>query len=195
MTAEEWGIPILDLAMQATEIVRPARKWGTTSRSARMEGTYFFYANDYIWHRLAFDPGQLPRTGCRCAVEPNFSTHEDLPRAKVLHDIQQKRWIARQWQKAGVRIFVDLNVEPCFRDLALLGVPYGWRAYATRKHRDVRLSELEADWRMAVKHADTEDVLFAVFGGGQRVKKMCGDRGWEWCPEHRDVVKKAVAVG
>lgn len=187
MTAEWWGIPTLDLNRQATGIVTPVVKWGTTRRG-EPAGTYHFYCDDYKYNRLWLDPGKVSGMTCWVAIEPNFSTHVGMSRAEVLWGIYRKRTLARLWQDDGVAILVDLDVEPCFRDLSLLGVPAGWNAYATRIHRGVPFSEIEADHAQATAHAGRPDPFFVVFGGGQKIQVACRDRGWPWIPEHRQVI-------
>lgn len=187
MTAEELGIPTLDLDRQAREVVFPVVKWGTAKRGENA-GTYHYYSDDYKFSRLWLDPSRVSSLTCVVAVECNFSTYAGMPRAEALWGIYRKRTLARLWQDAGVAILVDLNVEPCFRDLSLLGVPRGWNAYATRIHRSVPFAEIEADFAQAVAHAGRPDPLFVVFGGGQRIEVACRQRGWPWIPEHRQVV-------
>jgi hypothetical protein len=188
VTAEDWGIPTLDPALQAAEIVAPVVKWGTIPRGLRA-GTIHMYTTDYKFTRLWIDPAKFVAARPAVAVECNFSTHAGMPRAEALWGIYRKRALSRRWQEAGIRIVVDLDVEPCFRDLALLGVPRGWDAYATRIHRGIPFSVVEEDHALAVAHSGRPDPLFVVFGGGQRVQVACRDRGWPWVPEHRQVVE------
>lgn len=195
MTAEEWGIPTLDLAMQAERLVAPVTKWGTRRRDEPMPGTWHLFTDDYRFTHLWNAPQILPATGCVVTVEANFSTWEAMPRAEALHRIFRKRVLARMWQQEGVRIIVDLNVEPGFRDIALLGVPEGWNAYATRAHRGVPFSVIEEDFALAVHHSGRPDPFFVVFGGGYAsTKPECLKRGWQWVPEHRQVVEGKVAA-
>jgi hypothetical protein len=186
--AAAWGIPTLDLARQATGFPAPVVKWGTVKRGTPAE-TVHFYADDYKFSRLWHEPAKLIAAQPIVAVEVNFSTHADMPRAEVLWGIYRKRTLSRAWQQAGIAIAVDLNVEPAFRDLALLGVPPGWAAYATRIHRGVPFGVVEADHAQAVAHAGVARPLFVVFGGGQKVACACRRRGWLWIPEHRQVVE------
>jgi hypothetical protein len=188
VTAEWWGIPTLDPAMQAIGLVTPVIKWGTTRRGMPA-GTFHFFADDYHWSRLWHDSSKLIDARPTVCVEPNFSTHAQMPRWEAFVGICKKRTLARMWQRAGIRILVDLDVEPCFRDLALLGVPRGWNAYATRIHRGVPFEVIEADHALAAEHAGRPDPFFVVFGGGQRIQVACRERGWPWVPEHRQVVE------
>lgn len=188
MIADSWGIPILDVARQAAGLAAPVVKWGTARRGGAA-GTIHFYTDDYKFTRLWLDPSKVSGITCSVAVEVNFSTHANMSRAEALWAIFRKRTLARAWQAGGIRTVVDLNVEPKFRDLALLGVPAGWNAYATRVHRGVPFAVVEDDFAQAAAHAGRPDPFFVVFGGGQKVQVACRDRGWPWVPEHRKVVE------
>lgn len=153
-----------------------------------MDGTWHFYTDDYRFTALLNDPSPVVETGCVTAVEPNFSIHQQTPVAVGLFRIYQKRWIARYWQSKGIRIFVDLNVAPKFLDLNLLGVPEGWRAYATRGY-NAKVGHTIEEHEAACQRAGTESVLFVVYGGGEDVQQLCADRGFIWIPEHYDRVK------
>lgn len=171
-------IPTLDIAMQATELPEPITRWGRISRKAPMPGTYHFYTDDYKMTMLCRRPWMLPATGCRVAVEPNFSTWAGMDRPAATNAIFWKRSLARAWQHAGVRIVVDLNLHEDWRHLAFLGVPRGWRSYATRRHRGFDLDAIEREFAAAAEHAGTADILFFVIGGWKKVRDHCLARGW-----------------
>lgn len=176
-TDNEWGIPILDIRKQAQAVNAPVTKWGVVGRKSKMGGTYHFYTDDYKFAAVWDDPSGVVNSGCVNVVEPNYSTNDQMPRAVVLYRTFQKRWLARYWQEQGIRVFVDLNVMTQHRDLNLIGVPKGWRAYATRAL--MRYEELvEQDYQTATEHAGTDDVLFLVVGGNESIKQLCGERGW-----------------
>jgi hypothetical protein len=185
-------IPWLDVAMQATELAIPVVKWGSVARSSAITGTYHHYCEDYRFATQWRKPDRLPSSGCRVAVEVNYSSWADQPRDDVLKGIYKKRWLARHWQSRGVRILVDLNVADAHRDVGLLGVPFGWRAYATRKHWATTVAEIEDDWRQARDHAGTDDMLFCVFGGWKKVRDLCKERGWAWVPENMHAARGSV---
>jgi hypothetical protein len=195
MTVDEWGIPILNSALQARELIEPVVKWGTRARTEEMRGTYHFYAYDFHWTALWRDPSPVPRSGCAMAVEANYSTYAGMPRAEALWGICRKRTMARAWQADGVRILVDLDVHEDFWDLMLLGVPPGWSSYATRVQADVPWSSIEAAHELACARAGRDDPLFVVFGGGKATGPLCRGRGWLWVPEHRKSVEAAMAGG
>lgn len=183
-TDNDWGIPTLDLRKQADALDLPITRWGSISRhNARMPGTWHFYTDDYKFDALWDDPTPVVNSGCVNVIEPNFSTGQQMARAVALWGVFRKRWLARWWQSQGVRIFVDLNVEPQFHDLNLLGVPTGWRSYATRGDLDL----IEQDYAVACEHAGTDDLLFVVYGGPKALKTLCVERGWIWLPEDAQV--------
>ncbi len=191
--AEALGIPTLDLAWQATTLAVPVTKWGSIARSAPMPGTYHFYTHDYKFSALLKHPFKLVDSGCRVAVEPNISTWPGKAVAEVLAEVCRKRTLARLWQRSGVRLLVDLNVEPEFREVNLLGVPPGWASYAVRCHRGVDWSTIETDHAAAVARAGGP-VFLAVFGGGKAARARCEAAGWVHVPEHRHVVEGREAA-
>jgi len=181
-----FDIPVLLASMQATSVILPFVTWGA-KRSAGA-GTYHFYTDDNRFTRLIGDPTPVVNSGVACVVEPNFSIYGQMPRVLALGRIYHKRWIARFWQSEGLSIFVDLNVAQEFRQDNLLGVPSGWKAYATRGYTE-RLDDTLAEFDLACQHAETDEVLFLVYGGGQQVKELAKARGWLWYPEHMDKAK------
>jgi hypothetical protein len=156
-----------------------------------MDGSWHFYTWDYRYTRLVQNPEQVPATGCRVAVEPNYTITPETPRAEALWKVFLKRTLAAAWQAAGVRIVVDLNLDSDCRhhDLGLLGVPPGWPSYATRAHRGVPFEQIEREFDLAARHARGDVRLFCVFGGGRKTKAACKARGWSWVAEHRQVVQ------
>jgi len=129
-----WDIPMLNPALQATEVTFPVLKYGSRANGEQIDGMVHFYTRDQRFQALTKNPGVVPATGCKAAVEPNFSTSAVMPAAIALHRIYQKRMIAVAWQRAGVPLFVDLNVDRRFLEMNMLGVPQGWRAYANRAY-------------------------------------------------------------
>lgn len=183
----EWGIPSLNIHRQAKGIIGSFIKWGTMPRSQTHVGSYHFYADDYKFEALWSDPSILIQSGCKVIVEPNFSTHAQLPKAIALYDIWRKRWLTRFWQENGIHVLVDLNVEPIFDDINLLGVPVGWKAYCTRCYMSM-LNELERQYHLACTHAKTEDILFVIYGGRENAKTLADKYGWLHFPEQASEV-------
>ncbi len=188
-----WDVPTLDVRMQALQVELPWQSWGSKrgGRKRAMPGTYHFYVSDDRFEALWKDPMPVVLSGCHAAVEPNFTISLESPRAYVLWCVYRKRWLARYWQTEGVRVFVDLNVPAEYADLTFLGVPKEWRAYVTRGYTE-RMEATENEWRAACEHHGDADILFTVYGGGRAVKEMCGERGWGWIAEERDVMKGKV---
>jgi hypothetical protein len=182
-TDNEWGVPTLDLAMQAQAVDMPVTAWGSIPRTSRMAGTWHFYVDDYRFEALWADPSPVVNSRCVNAVEPNCSTNPDMPRAVALWGVFRKRWIARWWQSHGVRVFVDLNVEPEFAALNLLGVPRGWTAYATRWLDRYGEGDVVDQHARAREHAGG-DVLFVVIGGRGAAEEACQRNGWVWIREY-----------
>lgn len=171
----ELGIPTL-LDCQADWIEAPCRAWGSTGRTRINLGTWHFYVDDYRWSAIWENPWQVTDTQPVVCVEPNYSIQDETPPALAIASIYRKRWLARYWQSCGIKIFVDLFVPSHHQDWNLLGVPSGWRAYATRG-QDRNLDGLIEDHETARCHARTDQIVFAVFGGGPRVADWCQEQG------------------
>lgn len=182
-SSNEWGIPDLRLDRQADYIDLPVAVWGQFARTRKHRGTYHFYTDDCRFTGLWKDPQKLVASGCITAVEPNFSTSVDQPLAVTIWETYRKRWLARYWQENGVRMLVDMNVAPTAEAINMAGVPYGWRAYATRVHVGTRERTLDRQWKLAESYAGTDDFLFVVYGSANAVKVICEDRGWIFLKE------------
>lgn len=192
-TDNDWGIPLLDIKRQARGLDLPCERWGRKGRTLEMKGTYHFYTDDYKFAALWDDPTPLVFSGCRNIIEPNVSTNPHMAAAVALWGIYRKRWIARWAQSYGVGVFVDLNVDPAFEQLNLLGVPKGWRAWATRGY-DTMADLLERDYQTACTHAGSDDILFVVVGGGTGTHAACLQRGWVHIPQEAHVIEQREYV-
>jgi hypothetical protein len=181
-TDNQYGIPLLDINYQADALDLPVSIWGATKRAARMRGTWLFYTEDYRYEALWTDPTSVINSVCVNAAEPNYSCYSQMPFAVGLWAIYRKRWLARYWQSRGIRILVDLNVHERFADVNLMGVPQGWKAYATRGYSE-RLDSTDAEYARARERAGTSSILFVVYGGGKAVEAHCQQRGWIWINE------------
>lgn len=192
----EWGIPTLDLNMQATALDQPALIWGSVARSTRHRGTWLFYTSDDRYEALWKEPSAPLRTQCLTCTEPNFSAYTNMPLPVALWAIYRKRWIARYWQSQGVRIFADLNVGANWAELNRAGIPQGWKAFSTRGYVE-RLDSTHDEYRMACEIAGAGVTpLFVVYGGNVEVKQECKRMGWLWIPERMDVANaRGVADG
>lgn len=185
----DWGVPLLDLNMQAQAFDQPWQIWGSVARTTRMAGTWLFYTTDDRYEALWRDPSGILNTHCAAAVEPNFSAYSNMPKAVALWQVYRKRWIARWWQSYGVRLWVDLNVAQEHYDVNMLGIPAGWKSFATRGYTD-RIDNTHMEYEQAKRIAG-EDVtpLFLVYGGGKAVKAECQRMGWLWLQENMDTGK------
>jgi hypothetical protein len=126
----QYEIPLLDISKQAEFSILPVAGWGSVSRKTRFRGTWHFYIDDSKFSALWKHPESVLNTKAIYAVEPNFSTHIQMPFPVALYRIFQKRWLARFWQERDMGIFVDLNVAQTYQELNLQGVPLGWQSYA-----------------------------------------------------------------
>lgn len=184
-----WDIPLLDDSLQADFLDLPFLQWGTRCRKQTFRGTWGFYVDDYRFSALWKNPGAVINTGCNTAVEPNFTIDNHTPRAVALYQIYRKRYLARLWQQlGGVRILADLNVPAGFERENLLGIPQGWKAYATRGYSDL-LGKLDSELALAQEHANSTRVLFVVYGGGVAVKQWAEQNaaaGVLWHCEQQD---------
>lgn len=176
----DYDIPTLDLKMQATEAPLPWYLFGS-GRFQRQPGTVYFYTEDRRFESVWTGPQRILTTGAVVAVEPNYSVYVTTPKALAIWNTYRKRWIARWWQDRGIRILVDLYVSHEYADINLIGVPNGWRAFATRGIDNG--DYLDDHYRIACRVAGSDDVLFIVYGGHRSVKKICKERGWTWIPE------------
>ena len=187
-TDNEYGIPLLNIHKQAIAPVLPITQWGTVGRNVRMYGTYAFYVDDYRFEALWKNPAKLLQTGCVCIVETNMSIYDDMPLAQVLWLTYQKRWLSRYWQEYGnIHILADLNVSAKYRNANTYGIPVGWRSFSTRAYK-ARYTQLHEEYAHAVSIAQTNDILFLVYGGGKGARDICYTNGWLWVEDQRTEV-------
>ena len=186
----DWGIPVLDDTMQAQEVSIPFQKWGEQARVLDLKGngTIHFFTDDYKFAALYEQPQKLANAHPRNIVEPNFSLYLDMAPAFGLQAIYKKRVIARMMQDRGIRVFVDLNVAQSFIKLNLIGVPKGWRSFATRGYSD-RLGGLELEYRLAEASASFagRKPLFVVYGGGNKCRDFCKEVGAVYITPNLDI--------
>ena len=176
LSDNEYEIPILRIDRQPeTGLLMPFAPWGANARRRSHVGTIHYYVDDYRFNNIWLHPEKLIYTGCREVVEPNFSLFQTTPIAYGLQLLYKKRWIARWLQECGIRVWVDLNVAPKFRELNKLGVPKGYNAFATRGHEG-ELCHLEAEWQIAKEISGVETPNMIVYGGGETCKSFCRQR-------------------
>lgn len=184
-------VPTLRLGLQADAVDQPVLPWGGTaafwraSRVAAFRGTWHFYVDDSKFSALWKNPDAPLKTTAPTFVEPNYSLCDSTPVWLGLERIGRKRWLSRFWQSQNRRILVDLHVPEKYQSLNLLGVPKGWKAYATRA-AERKIADLEAEHMLAMEHADArepEELVFLVYGGNHRVQDWCRRRRAEWVPQ------------
>lgn len=183
----EYGIPTLDLSMCAEYCDLPVIGWGTQRRTDKMNGTWHFYVDDYRFNALWTKPDKLIATGCINLIEPNFSVYQQTPKALSIWQVYRKRWLSRYWQRNGIKIIVDMNVNKDYQDINIMGVPDGWYSFATRGYTD-RWKDVIREYKTAGEIAgdNVGKLMFLVYGGGKTIKKLCGDNNLVWIPEQED---------
>ena len=188
------GIPNLLPSLQPRGLETPINRWGAKARKVRVEGqTIHFYTDDYRFNALWKDPSPIINCGCRAMAEPNFSTNGEMPLVVAKSYIYAKRWISRWAQSYGIEIWADLAVNNNLYDIALIGVPKGWRAYSTFIYtRGYSFKELEDQFAIACDHAGTDDILFWVYGGEHDTQAKCQARGWLWTPAHQQAYLRNI---
>jgi hypothetical protein len=63
-SSDPWGVPLLDLGMQASELVQPFVRWGRIHRAdVHMPGTWHFYTDDYRFNGIWSRPDLVPKSG------------------------------------------------------------------------------------------------------------------------------------
>ena len=177
-TSNSLEITDLLLDMAATYIQEPVICWGTQARNS-YAGTYVFYTKDHRFSAIASNPDLIRPSGCTIAVEPNFTCVESMEPAFAIAQIAMKRKIAYYWQTLGIKILIDMNVDPRYARLNLVGVPEGYRAYCTRVHRK-RRDLIQDEYELACEHANTTQILFCVYGRDPNLADYCAERGWRW---------------
>jgi len=187
-TVNEWDIPTLYLPLQADFVDLPVRGWGSIKRKTTMRGTWHFYVDDYKFAAIWKKPDEVLNTAAVSIVEVNFTTEDQMPMAVGLYRTMQKRWLARYWQSQGLRVFVDLNVAKKFDEINLLGVPDGWKSFAT-SGADYAIDRLETQGEIAKRKAGDAAVNFLVYGGGVKIAKLCAEQSWVYLPDARNAAR------
>jgi len=188
-TNNKYGIPVLLPDMEAKLIDFPFVAWGSVKRTSVNEGSWHFYVDDYRFTALWDKPDMIPATKCISVVEVNYTITDQMPYPVALYRIYQKRWLARYWQSQGVRVVADLNVARPFREMNMLGIPRGWKTFATHGYND-RIDDLQNELDIAQEIAGTDNITFMVYGGGEKVREFCENNPVvTHTDEHRNVIK------
>ena len=184
----EWGVPSLRLDNQPSFIEGPTHQWGQISRRSRSVRTWLFYVDDYKFKKVWDDPDSVSRTQATVAGEPNYSSADDMPKARVLWNTYRKRWLSRFWQDQHMGVLVDLNVPSVWDELNLLGVPSGWTAYCTRA-ADYEIHRLHEQASLARERAG-QDIFLVVYSGGKLVRRACLENNWHFVGDHRNELRR-----
>lgn len=177
-STNEWDIPDLLPNLQAPAgIIHPFVPWGTQKRGSSA-GSIHFYVDDYRFQTIWDNPGQVVNSGCAVIVEPNMSTDDYVPHAYSLFLVFKKRWFARLMQERGISVFVDVHVASKDREINFLGVPKGWKSFATRGYAD-DIPMLIEDIEAAAEFAG-DGFNMVVYGGGAKCEKVARDRGCQY---------------
>lgn len=179
---DDYDVPLLIRELQPLKVDLPWDGWGTIRQRRCATGTFHFYIDDGKFAAIFENPWKVSNLYPHAIVEPNCSTDLDTPLAYLLGMIYAKRWVARTWQASGVPVYVDVNFAPEQARWQLLGVPPGWRSYATRGCSDYFGYNLD-QYEIACERAGTRNILFVVVGGGEKLKQQAQKRGWVWVPD------------
>ena len=186
-----YDIPDLSSDFCADFFEGPSYAWrGPNAAIAKKARLWHFYTNDMHFSSLKKRHALPLQTIAPALVEPNFSIDGDSVFCVAVTAIYWKRFLARFWQSYGRYIYVDLNVPEKYQELNLIGVPKGWRAYATRgvagrcnvKPIETILSE---EKELAMNHAESKDILFVVFAGGKAAREWCRENAAHHVDDYR----------
>ena len=172
----EFDIPNLLLEQQAGKVELPLSPWGANGRLRKDVATYHFYVDDYRFEALFKDPIKILTSGCKAAVEPNCSCHDQTPIAWGLQLIYKKRWLSRYFQECGIKVYADLNVSHKFIEYNKMGIPKGYNAFFTRG-LDGWMESLKSDLQVAQEISGLERPNLVVYGGGSEIQEFCRNHG------------------
>jgi hypothetical protein len=177
-TDNDFSIPLLSKDLQPRGLELPTNRWGARARRDRIEGgTFHFYTDDYRFEALWKSPAPVVNSGAHAVAETNFSTNDEMPLAVFLWHLYRKRWLSRYWQSYNVEIWADLAVAPRYRQYALLGVPAGWRAYATYSFGSHGIDKVIAEAELAYKpRRDRRDPPLGGLWRGVGPRSLPGSR-------------------
>ena len=192
----DFDIPFLDLSMQVEKVELPFMIYSmqrTAKALPRGEvATLAFYAEDVTFEKFWKNPNLVVEYRVKNAVEINFSTDGQAPRAYNLWQIYRKRWLARYWQSKGIRTMVDVCVHRSAWNDMLLGVPEGWRSYCNRGNVFTNAEETRKEYldnfALCAEKAGTDDIVYMIYGGGNVVKELCSEQKWVWVPDEKTLM-------
>lgn len=169
----EYGIPSLIMEGQPeSSILYPVCLWGHKGKYRNLVKTYLFYLPDKSIKGLSKNPLKVILSGCEEVAELNFTVNDNTPPAIAIEATYQKRWISRNLQERGFKVWVDLNVSRRYADLNLMGVPKGYNGFITRGYED-RIQDIAFELSLAKQVSGLDHPNMAVYGGGKKVQDFC----------------------
>lgn len=174
----------LDVTLQPKGYHLPVQNWGLhTSRGC---GTLLFYEYPFLNDKLLTYRDDLLRNVTTHSVGELYleSEAEDSKRW-IMGQVQRKRGLSKRFQNVGIPVWVDLTIRPDCDNLALYGVPQGWRSYSIRKPLAQDLIRIAA---LAEDRAGGE-IMLICYGGSFVVQDICKVRGWHFEPEYTPPLK------
>lgn len=191
-TDNDFSIPLLLKDQQPRGLELPTNRWGARARRDRVEGgTFHFWTDDYRFEALWKNPAQVVNSGAHAVAETNFSTNDEMPLAVFLWHLYRKRWLSRYWQSYGIEVWADLAVAPRYRQYALLGVPKGWKAYATYSFGSHGIDAVITEAALAEEHSGGDPLIWVVCGEPEDLE-VCRERGWIGTPAHQQAYLRNV---
>jgi hypothetical protein len=170
-----YDIPILDIELQAKELLLPLKPYGAEKRTKGGVGTYHFYVDDYRFEAIWKNPVNILKSGCTQIVEPNLSLYDTTPISYGLFLIYKKRWLSRFFQGKGFTVYADLNVSEKFYEYNAMGIPDGYNSFFTRGYTG-RLRYLQLEYEIAKKISGKNTPNMVVYGGSNEIKEFCAKK-------------------
>lgn len=195
-TDNDFEIPVLDIEMQAKDVQIPFLCYGEQKRTFNLGGTatLHFYTDDYRFTSVFEHPEKVyAQHNPANIVEPNFSLFNETPISFGMQALYKKRWIAKAMQTKGIGVFVDLNVAQKWYQLNMIGVPRGWRAFATRGYSD-RLNNLAFEYSIAKDWAEGKTPIFVIYGGGNECRRFAQEHGCVYINPVLTTKKELIAI-
>ena len=77
--------------------------------------------------------------------------------------------------------------------MPFLGIPKGWKAYATYSFGSHGIEKVTAEAELAYNHAGTDEIhLWIVCGEESDLGRVCRQRGWIGTPAHQQAYLRNV---
>ena len=167
------------LTLEPQKYHLPVQNWGFhTSRGC---GTLLFYEYTFLNDKLIARQEDLLRSVTAHSVGELYL--EDEPgdsKRYIMAQVQRKRALTARFQRLGIPVWIDLTIRNDCYNLALYGVPKGWKSYSIRKPLAKDLIRVAA---LAQERAGGE-IRLICYGGSFVVEDICKQRGWHFQPEY-----------